>query len=148
MIERVGPLIVAHYGTHCVVECSAMSAETAASAARLVAQVQALAAERVEPVEWRVFAHDVAASNFAAALDAAGFTAGWERSVLVAEFAELDFPELEPEWRIASIRWDEPEAQQALELSACSGPHRIPLARWPAGTRCDPSRSGTSTCGC
>lgn len=131
-VERIGPLILTHYGTHCIVEHSALDAQASASAAQLAAQVQACAAEHVEPVEWRVFAHDAAASHVTAVLEAAGFTAGWERSVLVGEVAELDFPEPAPQWKVASVRWEEPEARQALDLSARSGPHWIPLAAWHA----------------
>ncbi|MFI1583761.1 hypothetical protein [Embleya sp. NPDC020630] len=30
------------------------------------------------------------------------------------------------------VRWDEPQAQRVLDLSARSGPHRIPLSAWHA----------------
>lgn len=136
VVERIGPLILTHYGTHCVVDHAALHAESEASAsastARLVAQVQASAAERVEPVQWRVFAHDAAASQLSAALDAAGFAAGRERSVLVGAVDELDFPQPPPESQVESVAWDGPEAQRALESSADSGPHRVPLAVWHA----------------
>lgn len=126
VIERIGPLILTHYGTHCVVEHPALDAE--AAIAPFAAQVQDRVAARVEPVEWRVFAHDARASELSAALVAAGFTAGWERSVLVGEVVDLDFPQLQPEWKVESVRWDEPQLQQALALSAASAPHRVPLA--------------------
>ncbi|GAA2057407.1 DUF2716 domain-containing protein [Catenulispora yoronensis] len=77
-----------------------------------------------------MFAHDRAASQLAEALDGAGFTAGWERSVLVGEAAELDLPQPAAECKVASFRWEEAEARQALELSARSGPHRVPLEAW------------------
>ncbi|WP_242890973.1 DUF2716 domain-containing protein [Actinomadura litoris] len=77
-----------------------------------------------------MFHHDAAASHLSTALNAAGFAAGWERSVLVGEVAELDFPELEPGWETGSIGWAEPQAQQALDLAARTGPHRVPLATW------------------
>lgn len=132
VVERIGPLNLTHYGTHCVVDHRPLEVEDSASVVRLVRQVQASAAARAEPVEWRVFHHDAAASHLSIALDAAGFAAGWERSVLVGEVAELDFPEPEPVWEAGSVRWDEPRAQQALDLAARTGPHRVPLATWHA----------------
>ncbi len=133
VVERIGPLNLTHYGTHCVVDHRPLEVEDSASVVRLVRQVQASAAACAEPVEWRVFHHDAAASHLSMALDAAGFAAGWERSVLVGEIAELNFPE--PEWE--TVRWDEPQAQQALDLAARTGPHRFPLATWHA-MRSDP----------
>lgn len=130
VVERIGPLTLTHYGTHCIVDHSAL--DTSALTAQLAAQVQQRAAARVEPVEWRVFAHDAEASQLTASLEAAGFTAGWERSVLVGEVAELNFPQPQPKWEVESVRWDEPQAQQALDLSASSGPHRVPLSAWHA----------------
>lgn len=130
VVERIGPLTLTHYGTHCIVDHLALDAST--SVARLATQVRQSAAARVEPVEWRVFAHDAEASRLTASLEAAGFTAGWERSVLLGDVAELDLPHLEPEWEVESVRWDEPQAQQALDLSAESGPHRLPLSAWHA----------------
>ena len=79
-----------------------------------------------------MFAHDTAASHLSAALDAAGFTAGWERSVLVGEAAKLHVPQPQPEWKAESVRWDEPQTQQALDLSVNSGPPRVLLAVWHA----------------
>ncbi|SEE61557.1 DUF2716 domain-containing protein [Streptomyces sp. TLI_105] len=130
VVERIGPLTLTHYGTHCIVDHPALDAS--ASAAQLAAQVQQRAAARVEPVEWRVFAHDAEASQLTASLEGAGFTRGWERSVLVGEVAELDLPQPQPEWKIESVRWDELQVQPALDLSASSGPHRVPLATWHA----------------
>lgn len=138
VVERIGPLTLTHYGTHCVVDHGAGDVAAASiPVTRLVAQVQASAAERVEPVEWRVFAHDAVAPELNAALDAAGFTASRERGVLVGAPAELALPEPPPGWEVRSIRWDEPEARCALDLAARSGPHRVPWrpgARW-AGIR-------------
>lgn len=128
VVEGIGPLTLTHYGTHCIVDHPALDASM--STARLASQVQQCAAARVEPVEWRVFAHDTEASRLTASLEAAGFTAGWERSVLVGEVAELDFAQPPPGWGIESVRWDEAQAQQALDLSAGSGPHRVPLSVW------------------
>ena len=130
VVERIGPLTLTHYGTHCMVDHPALDSST--SAAQLATHVQQRAAARVEPVEWRVFAHDAEASQLTASLEAAGFTGGWERSVLVGEVAELDFPQPQPEWKVESVRWDELQAQQALDLSAGSGPHRVPLSAWHA----------------
>ncbi|MFG1807578.1 DUF2716 domain-containing protein [Streptomyces sp. NPDC049040] len=130
VVERIGPLILTHYGTHCSVDHLALDAST--SVARLASQVQQSVAARVEPVEWRVFAHDAGASQLMASLEAAGFTAGWERSVLVGDVTELDFPQLRPGWKVESVRWDELRSQQALDLSAGSGPHRVPLSAWHA----------------
>ncbi|WP_067829227.1 DUF2716 domain-containing protein [Actinomadura kijaniata] len=132
VVERIGPLNLTHYGTHCVVDHPPLDAEGSASAARLAQRVQASAAARAEPVEWRVFQHDAAASHLSMVLDEAGFAAGWERGVLVGEVAELDFPEPEQGWEARSVRWDEPQAQQALDLAARTGPHRAPLATWHA----------------
>ncbi|MBR7838799.1 DUF2716 domain-containing protein [Actinospica durhamensis] len=130
VVEHIGPLILTHYGTHCTVDHRALDAGDSASAARLTESVQESAAARVEPVEWRVFAHDAAASHLSAVLDAAGFTVGGERSVLIGEVTELDFPQPQAEWKVESVRWDEPQVLQALDLSARSGPHRVPLAAW------------------
>lgn len=128
VVERIGSLTLTHYGTHCIVDHPALDASTS----QLAAQVQLCAAARVEPVEWRVFAHDAEASRLTASLEAAGFAAGWERSVLVGEVAELDFPQLQAEWKVESVRWDELQVQPALDLSASSGPHRVPLSTWHA----------------
>lgn len=46
--------------------------------------------------------------------------------------ADLDIPEPQPEWKVESVRWDEPQMQQALDLSADSAPHRAPLAAFHA----------------
>ncbi|WP_042444989.1 DUF2716 domain-containing protein [Streptacidiphilus jiangxiensis] len=136
VVERIGPLTLTHYGTHGTVDHPALDDQ--ASAAHLAAQVQQRAAARVEPVEWRVFAHDAGASQLTAALDAAGFIAGWKRSVLVGAVAELDFPQPPPDWKVESVRWEEPQAQHALDLSARSGPHCVPLSDWHA-MRSNPS---------
>ncbi|MCP2343528.1 hypothetical protein [Actinomadura rupiterrae] len=132
LVERIGPLILTHFGTHCVVDHRPLDAARSASAGRLVEQVRTSAAARAEPVEWRVYHHDAAASRLRDALDASGFTAGRERSVLVGEVVELDLPEPGPGWETASVRWDEPRARQALDLAARTGPHRVPLAAWHA----------------
>jgi hypothetical protein len=132
-VERIGPLTLRHRGTHCTVDHPALDAST--SAPHLVAQVQQCAAEQVEPVEWRVFAHDADHAHLTASLQAAGFTAGWERSVLVGEIAELDVPRLPPDWHVESVRWVEPQARQALDLAAGSGPHRVQPSVWLATRR-------------
>ncbi|MFF3624807.1 DUF2716 domain-containing protein [Streptomyces sp. NPDC002467] len=81
VIEADGPVVRRHYGTHGNVEHAPIAPGT--DLAALVRRQQAAFAERGEPVEWKAFGHD--SPELGPALRAAGFSAGWERSVLIAD---------------------------------------------------------------
>ncbi|MFD8637202.1 hypothetical protein ACFV17_34425, partial [Streptomyces sp. NPDC059656] len=81
VIEADGPVVRRHYGTHGNVEHAPIAPGT--DLAALVRRQQAAFAERGEPVEWKAYGHD--SPELGPALRAAGFSAGWERSVLIAD---------------------------------------------------------------
>ncbi|MEV0182366.1 DUF2716 domain-containing protein [Streptomyces sp. NPDC050625] len=127
-VERDGPLVRVHHGTHgTVVHASLVGADLDLDG--LVRRQQAAFAERVEPVEWKVYDHDGPA--LPAALSAAGFTPGPPRALLIADVADVpacpgavvrshfagqDEPRRESVRRMAA---DAPEQRRALaELEA------------------------------
>ncbi|MBT2382403.1 DUF2716 domain-containing protein [Streptomyces sp. ISL-11] len=81
VVERDGPLVRTHYGTHGTVDHSAGLDPDGLD--ELVRRQQEVFAARGEPVEWKVHSHD--APLLAESLRAAGFTPGAERSLLVAD---------------------------------------------------------------
>ncbi|RKS08532.1 uncharacterized protein DUF2716 [Nocardiopsis sp. Huas11] len=121
VVERDGPLVSVHYGTHAVVD---HTDTTRADVHGLVRRVQDTARRRTEPVEWRVHSHDSA--GLAEALLAAGFTPGWERSVLVAPLDAI--PDVAPPSVHALLPGTHHYADQALLMSENGGPHRRALS--------------------
>ncbi|GAB2505855.1 DUF2716 domain-containing protein [Nocardiopsis aegyptia] len=121
VVERDGPLVSVHYGTHAVVD---HADTTGADVTGLVRRCQEEARRRTEPVEWRVHSHDGPA--LAEALLAAGFAPGWERSVLVAPRDAL--PDAAPPPDHVLLPGTHHYEDQALLLSETSGPHRRALS--------------------
>ncbi|MES0832867.1 DUF2716 domain-containing protein [Nocardiopsis tropica] len=120
VVAQDGPLVRVHYGTHGQVD----HRDTAGvDLTRLVLRQKEEFARRVEPVEWRVHAHD--SPGLAEALTGAGFTPGWERSVLVAPVE--DIPEAVPPPGFRLIEAGIHPSTRALEIADASGPHRTPL---------------------
>ncbi|WP_306368209.1 DUF2716 domain-containing protein [Nocardiopsis sp. CC223A] len=113
--EHEGAAVVVRHGTHAVAEC----AGTPDDAATLVHQVLERSLQRGEPVEWRVYDGD---PHLGAALAAAGFAPGWERSLLAGDIAAFTDPAPPP-----GCSWGEP-GRDAEALAAAGGPHRVPLA--------------------
>lgn len=133
VVERDGPLVRTHYGTHGTVEHPALPARVPDLDALVLRQREAFAA-RSEPARWNVYGTEAPA--LAGALAAAGFVPGPERSLLAAEFARLtpgrpdgrrsgvhslNSGTEDPAWWVA-----------ARELAAASGPHAKGLAEFEA----------------
>jgi hypothetical protein len=114
VVERDGPIIRTHYGTHGTVDHAPL---TPGGLDALVARQVEAFASRGEPAEWKVYAHDEV--DVTPHLLAAGFTPGWERAVLVSEIRPgPDGP------RHVVVR--PPELDRVVELAA-TGRHRRPL---------------------
>ncbi|MGW7481855.1 DUF2716 domain-containing protein [Nonomuraea muscovyensis] len=95
VVERDGPLVRTHYGTHATVHHAALRDDLAG----LIRRQQELFAARCEPVEWKVYSHD--APLLGESLRAAGFVPGPERALLMADIAKVPSPEdLPPGMRI------------------------------------------------
>ncbi|GAA2096477.1 DUF2716 domain-containing protein [Streptomyces albiaxialis] len=87
VIERDGPVVRTHYGTHATV--SRAPHPSGGDEGALVRRQQEACAGRREPAVWRVYGHDPA--PWGRALREAGFTAaGPERTLLVARFDDID----------------------------------------------------------
>ncbi|MGW5878133.1 DUF2716 domain-containing protein [Nocardiopsis terrae] len=114
-------LVRSHYGTHGSVDHGPLPPGTDLPA--LVARQRDRFEARTEPAHWPVHAHDPPALEDA--LNAAGFTPGPERRVLVAELSAL--PSVPPAQDEQLRENDRMSAQAVRELAATSGPHRRPL---------------------
>jgi hypothetical protein len=128
VIERDGPVVRTHYGTHGEVNHGPLpDGDLDALVAR---QVEAFA-RRHEPAVWPVHGTD---AGLAESLLAAGFTAGPERAVLVCPIGTdaTELPGVGHHW---------PWLQRVAELAAESGPHRRPYAEFLA----DAAHLGQST---
>lgn len=104
--ERDGPLVRHHLGTHVTIQhADAITGDLKA----LVARQQSIAAERIEPVEWRIHQH-IGAHGLAEHLAEAGFTEDEPAHVMVAErdrtLSTHELPE--------SMHW--PDDQEADEV--------------------------------
>ncbi|WP_017586521.1 DUF2716 domain-containing protein [Nocardiopsis ganjiahuensis] len=115
-------LVRTHYGTHGSIDHGPLPPETDLPA--LVARQRDRFEAHTEPAYWPVHAHDPPA--LAQALEAAGFTPGPERTVLVAELSDL--PSVAPAPGEHLREDDRVSAEAVRELAAASGPHRRPLA--------------------
>ncbi|MGW6537683.1 DUF2716 domain-containing protein [Streptomyces sp. NPDC055051] len=89
VIERDGPVVRCHHGTHGTVRHSPLGRETGpAEVDALIRRQQAAFAARCEPVEWRAYGHDPVPLD--GPLRAAGFApVGPPRILLVARIDEL-----------------------------------------------------------
>ncbi|MEU7883354.1 DUF2716 domain-containing protein [Microbispora bryophytorum] len=88
VVERDGPLVRTHYGTHGIVEHTAL---LRGDLAGLIRRQQEIFAARCEPIEWKVHSHD--SPLLAESLRAAAFTPGPERTLLAADIADIPAPE-------------------------------------------------------
>ncbi|GAA0272894.1 DUF2716 domain-containing protein [Streptomyces polychromogenes] len=123
VVAADGPVVRRHYGTHGTVEHSPLP--PGMDLAALVRRQQAAFAERGEPVEWKVYGHD--SPELGPVLTAAGFTAGWERSVLIA--GPLPPATEPPPEGVHDLYGVREQAERAWAIAAGSpGPHAIPYA--------------------
>ncbi|MBB5806683.1 hypothetical protein F4560_006451 [Saccharothrix ecbatanensis] len=114
VVEHDGPVTRVHYGTHGTVEHPDL---TGVDLSDLVERQLRHFADRGEPVEWKTYAHET--PDLPEHLLAAGFTPGWERSVLVAD--EITAP---PNRDVRDLRNEDlPEVRRLA-----GGRHRTPFA--------------------
>ncbi|GLY35627.1 hypothetical protein Amsp01_016510 [Amycolatopsis sp. NBRC 101858] len=116
VIERDGPIVRTHYGTHGEVTHDPLpDGDLAALVAR---QVEAFA-RRNEPVVWPVYGD----TRLAEALLAAGFTAEPERALLSCPIGTDTTP-------LPGVGHDWAGHRRVAELAAETGPHRRPYAEF------------------
>ncbi|MFD7256690.1 DUF2716 domain-containing protein [Streptomyces sp. NPDC059874] len=136
VVQADGQVVRRHYGTHGTAEHAPLAPGT--DIAGLVRRQQEAFAERGEPVEWKVYGHD--SPDLGPALTAAGFTAGWERSVLIAgplrdeergtpPAAVVDRPAAPPRRGVHNLYGVRDQAERAWKVAVGSpGPHAMPYA--------------------
>ncbi|MFC7326709.1 DUF2716 domain-containing protein [Marinactinospora rubrisoli] len=132
VVERDGPVVRTHYGTHGRVE---HRGPADGDLRQVIRRQQAAFAERAEPVEWRVPEHH--GIPLGELLTEAGFRPGWRRSVLVAGIdgpAATAVPSSGRAVRGVGGR-DRQMAERVRALAVASGPHRTPLAEVEADGR-------------
>ncbi|MEV0170425.1 DUF2716 domain-containing protein [Streptomyces sp. NPDC050803] len=118
VVDADGPLVRLHYGTHGVVDHKDLSGVD--DLAALVRRQQEIFAARVEPVTWKVYSHD--GPRLPEALLAAGFTPGPQRSLLLADVADVPAPDTE-------VRDDWHNDREKARLLADAAPaQRTPLS--------------------
>ncbi|MEV4057356.1 DUF2716 domain-containing protein [Amycolatopsis sp. NPDC049688] len=123
VVERDGPVVRIHYGTHGEVAHGPLPGDGLDA---LVARQVAAFARRNEPVVWPVYGYD---RGLAGRLRAAGFTAGPERAVLVCPIG-TELPDRPGRFGETHL----------LARSAATGPHRRAYAEFVAdGTHLDRS---------
>lgn len=128
VVEADGPVVRRHYGTHGTAEHTPLAAGT--DTAALVRRQQEAFAGRGEPVEWKVYAHD--SPELGPALTAAGFTPGWERSVLLAAPLPGERPAAtaEPRVGVHDLYRVRDQAERARAIAVASpAPTRRPTPR-------------------
>ncbi|WP_242577990.1 hypothetical protein [Streptomyces sp. MST-110588] len=140
VVERDGPLLRTHYGTHGSVDHAAATTATTATAALwddlpgLIGRQQEVFAARREPVEWKVHSHDT--PQLAASLRETGFTPGPERALLVAGIADTADAwspgALPPGTRIQGWPDGEPRQGCVRRMAANAPEQRRPLAEMEA----------------
>ncbi|MFF3679895.1 DUF2716 domain-containing protein [Streptomyces sp. NPDC002120] len=129
VVERDGPLVRTHYGTHGTVQHPPLPRTTPrAELAELVRRQQEAFAGRGEPAVWKVHGNDP--PELAEELTAAGFAADEERSLLVAEFEALGTGGRDGVRHLVLDGSDWCARARGLALS--SGPHAIPLREFEA----------------
>ncbi|MFI5761547.1 DUF2716 domain-containing protein [Streptomyces sp. NPDC051563] len=119
VVERDGPLVRTHYGTHGTVGHPPLTHSGRGEVAELVRRQQEAFGARNEPVEWKAYGADPPV--LAEELEAAGFTADPERSLMAAEFARLARA---TDGRVRSVGTGAGVGAFAL----AGGPHARPLA--------------------
>ncbi|MEU6864719.1 DUF2716 domain-containing protein [Streptomyces sp. NPDC046876] len=129
VIEADGPVLRRHYGTHGTAEHAPIAPGT--DLAGLVRRQQVAFAERDEPVEWKVYGHD--SPGLGTALTVAGFTPGWERSVLIADTLAGAKPQddlrREPRDGVYDLYRVRDQAERTWKVAVGSpGPHAVPYA--------------------
>ncbi|MEU5261743.1 DUF2716 domain-containing protein [Amycolatopsis sp. NPDC021455] len=117
VVERDGPVVRTHYGTHGEAGHGPLPAGDLDT---LVARQVEAFARRNEPIVWPVYGTD---AGLAESLRAAGFTPEPERAVLVCPIGtdRTELPGVGHHW---------PWHQRVAELAAASGPHRRPYAEF------------------
>lgn len=128
VVERDGPLVRTHYGTHGMVGHRPLTDLGRGELAELVRRQQEAFGAQSEPVEWKVYRADP--PGLAEELEAAGFTADPERSLLVAQCAVLAREPAD-----ARVRPVDPE-DPLRALAAGSGPHETPYGEFEADGGC------------
>ncbi|MGI5274407.1 DUF2716 domain-containing protein [Nonomuraea sp. CA-218870] len=126
VVERDGSLVRTHYGTHGTVDHTDPAGD---DLAEVIRRQQDLFAARHEPIEWKVYAHD--SPLLGESLRAAGFIPGPERSLLVADIADVPSPEvLRPGMRVRHRLSGERE--RLLSRAADAPEQRRPLSEMEA----------------
>ncbi|MFF3215080.1 DUF2716 domain-containing protein [Streptomyces sp. NPDC002886] len=128
VVELDGPLVRTHYGTHGTVGHRPLTDTGRGELAELVRRQQEAFGARSEPVEWKAYGADP--PGLARELEAAGFTAEPERSLMVAQCAVLA-----PEPADAPVRPVGPGGPLRA-LAAGSGPHETPYEEFEADGGC------------
>jgi hypothetical protein len=130
VVEEDGPLVRVHYGTHGTVDHRAFPDRGADG---LIARQQEAFAARGEPVEWKVYGHDMPA--LPARLEAAGFTRGWQRVVLLTALDDVNAPGGLPRGqRLREVRRFH-DLERVAAAVAGAGPQRRPFAELRADGR-------------
>ncbi|MEU6713741.1 DUF2716 domain-containing protein [Nonomuraea sp. NPDC046802] len=129
-VERSGPVVCIHYDTHATVDHGDV---TGVDMDGLIRRQLDVFAERGEPVEWKVHLHDSA--QLGDSLQRAGFTAGWERSVLVVPLGDLVTLTGSPGRQRVREEFDRRCLERVRRLAADSGPHRTSLEQLQADGR-------------
>ncbi|MEW1639588.1 DUF2716 domain-containing protein [Streptomyces sp. NPDC093801] len=127
VVASDGPVVRRHYGTHGTVEHAPLA--PGEDVTELVRRQRAAFAERGEPVEWKVYGHD--SPGLAPALIAAGFTPGWDRSVLIAGTLAGAGPQdqREPRDGVHDVYRARGQADGTWKIAVGSpGPHAVPYA--------------------
>ncbi|MEU4357544.1 DUF2716 domain-containing protein [Streptomyces virginiae] len=135
VVERDGPFVRTHYGTHGTVEHRPLPRPPGAGPVR---RQRAAFALRGEPAHWKVYGHDPA--GLGDELAAAGFTAGPRRSLLAAALDLFGPPRrAEPGAGVHTLTGGgdgDPWWEAARTLAAASGPHASALADFEADGGC------------
>ncbi|HEX8864086.1 MAG TPA: DUF2716 domain-containing protein [Lentzea sp.] len=125
VVERDGVLVRFHHGTHVTIE---HAAEVTGDLAALVERQKNVAAERHEPVEWRIHRHH-AAPGLAEELARAGFTEDLPGHVMVAP-ASRGTTGLPSGVRIAQDKAESDEARQATRATRRVWADNHPMPTW------------------
>ncbi|MFF8261864.1 DUF2716 domain-containing protein [Streptomyces virginiae] len=135
VVERDGPFVRTHYGTHGTVEHRPLPQPPGAEPVR---RQRGAFAVRGEPAHWKVYGHDPA--GLGEELVAAGFTAGPRRSLLAAALDLFGPPRrAEPGDGVHTLTGGgegDPWWEAARTLAAASGPHASTLSDFEADGGC------------
>ncbi|MFB7357473.1 DUF2716 domain-containing protein [Streptomyces gardneri] len=129
VVERDGPVIRAHYGTHGTVRHSPLVGGTdPTEVTGLIRRQQEAFATRCEPAEWRAYSHDPIPMD--EPLRNAGFTTvGPERTLLIAELDDIA-GSIEPArgLRVRRLGYRYHRLRELDRLAEARGPHPRGLA--------------------